>query len=170
MQEMLLYSGDGERLCHRISRSLAEITAHHHPHDIELMRAWRGLVSICVPVLSSTHLCDTASFVRLAMWEGYLAGRVPAKPNIFVDVDHAYADASCAIGEMMSICNNAEDGGGIGCRQQKEDLAELLAIIASRLQALHARGVRRRFIVLRQQEAAQKEEGMDLVRSRIPFV
>lgn len=144
---MFLYHGKMdatfERLCHRISRSLAEITAYHHRDDCDLNRNWRGLVHICIPCLSESHLGDSASFAR-SMREGYLAAEnAPEAPNLFANIEHAYADIFHALREMMRLVD-ACCGQSIGCKQQRLDIAERLMAIDARLFALYAKGIRHR--------------------------
>lgn len=56
------------RLCNKLSRSLAFITAYHHRHDAAILRSWRGIVHICNENLSNRYPGDSGCFGR-AMWE-----------------------------------------------------------------------------------------------------
>lgn len=188
---MLLYHGamDArfERLCHRISRSLAEITSAHHPSDVKLFQHWRGLVHLCVPLLSESHHDDSASFVRSIMWGGYLLP--PATSTLWKNMDHAYADVFYAIREMMGLvavaaaaaaaAGRSPEAAAAGAEQEQLQLAEHLAAIDKRLSILHARWLRqaqhRRCCWGGGNDdapAAEEETraGLDIVRHRIPFV
>lgn len=163
-----------ERLCHRISRSLAEITSAHHPSDVKLFQHWRGLVHLCVPLLSESHHDDSASFVRSVMWDGYLlapGSKCTAETSLWKNMDHTYADVFCAIREMLALVAPASCGAGAAA--QHLELAEHLMAIGERLSILHSRWLRQVQHCGRGSCAAARDKeraGLDVVRNRIPFV
>ena len=193
---MFIYHGhmDGcfERLCHRLSRSLAEVSSHHHRSDVKLFRSWRNLINVCVPCLSESHCDDSYSFAR-KLWEGYLGDAAPANEDLSYDADHAYCDTFCTLREMMFLAQSATSPAGSTAWQQEQlELCECLLAINWRVNFLYTRVQQRRnhhFLAENNTHGhhgqgtckmsagsrdkncqREEEEGLQWIRSRIPFV